>query len=197
MLWTRVTARGRDWTDVSWSVARIRDDAHRRARQGRTGAARDFTVKVDVTGLAPATTYYYRFEAERQPVAGRADAHAAARERCRGCASASCRARTCRSATSTPTRRWRPAPISTPCCTSATTSTSTPNGEFGDGTAFGRVPAPDKEIVTLADYRTRHAQYKADPDSQEVHRQHPFIVVWDDHELANNTWWGGAREPQS
>ena len=35
--------------------------------------------------------------------------------------------------------------------------------------------------------------YKADPDSQEAHRQHPFIVVWDDHELANNTWSGGAR----
>ena len=67
------------------------------------------------------------------------------------------------------------------------------NGDFGDGTAVRPRPAPDKEIVTLADYRQRHAQYKADPDSQEVHRQHPFIVVWDDHELTNNTWWGGAE----
>ena len=48
-------------------------------------------------------------------------------------------------------------------------------------------------MVALADYRQRHAQYKADPDSQEVHRQHPFIVVWDDHELTNNAWFGGAE----
>ena len=51
----------------------------------------------------------------------------------------------------------------------------------------------DHEIVALGDYRQRHAQYKTDPDSQEVHRQHPFIVVWDDHELTNNAWWGGAE----
>ena len=58
---------------------------------------------------------------------------------------------------------------------------------------MGRIPQPNAEIVALADYRARHAQYKADPDSQAVHRQHPFIVVWDDHELANNAWSGGAE----
>ena len=68
-----------------------------------------------------------------------------------------------------------------------------PNKQYGDGTALGRIPAPDKEMIALQDYRERHAQYKADPDSQEVHRQHPFIVTWDDHEFANNTWWGGAE----
>jgi alkaline phosphatase D len=67
------------------------------------------------------------------------------------------------------------------------------NGGFGDGTATGRLPEPAAEIIVLTDYRARHAQYKADPDSQEVHRQHPFIVVWDDHELANNAWSGGAE----
>ena len=48
------------------------------------------------------------------------------------------------------------------------------------------------EIVTLADYRNRYAYYRNDPDLQAVHRQHPFIVVWDDHELANDAWSGGA-----
>jgi alkaline phosphatase D len=66
------------------------------------------------------------------------------------------------------------------------------NGQFGEGAALGRIPAPDRETIALADYRARHAQYKADPDSQAVHRQHPFIVIWDDHELANNAWSGGA-----
>ncbi|HEX6217358.1 MAG TPA: alkaline phosphatase D family protein, partial [Vicinamibacterales bacterium] len=41
--------------------------------------------------------------------------------------------------------------------------------------------------------RERHAQYKADPDSQALHQQYPFIVTWDDHEFANNTWSGGAQ----
>ena len=48
-------------------------------------------------------------------------------------------------------------------------------------------------MVALQDYRERHAQYKSDPDSQEVHRQHPFIVTWDDHEFTNNAWQGGAE----
>ncbi|HJR60920.1 MAG TPA: alkaline phosphatase D family protein, partial [Vicinamibacterales bacterium] len=67
------------------------------------------------------------------------------------------------------------------------------NVRYGDGTRFGRIPAPDREIVSLEDYRTRHAQYKTDPDLQEAHRQHPWITVWDDHEIANNTWRDGAQ----
>src|SRR6202008_683305 len=41
--------------------------------------------------------------------------------------------------------------------------------------------------------RIRHALYKSDPDLQEVHRQHPFICVWDDHELTNNAYRDGAE----
>ncbi|MFI6505533.1 alkaline phosphatase D family protein [Nonomuraea typhae] len=42
------------------------------------------------------------------------------------------------------------------------------------------------ETETLADYRRRHAQYKADPDLQAAHAAAPWLVVWDDHELDNN-----------
>ncbi|WP_370314320.1 alkaline phosphatase [Thalassolituus sp.] len=56
----------------------------------------------------------------------------------------------------------------------------------------GRVHCPAGETVTLDDYRARHACYKADNDLQAVHRQHPFVVIWDDHEVANNAWRGGA-----
>ena len=66
------------------------------------------------------------------------------------------------------------------------------NGGYGDGTALNRIPEPDREIISLADYRMRYAQYRRDPDLQELHRQHPFIVVWDDHEFANNAWRDGA-----
>jgi alkaline phosphatase D len=42
------------------------------------------------------------------------------------------------------------------------------------------------EIVTLADYRLRHAQYRTDPDLQAAHAHAPWIVTWDDHEVENN-----------
>ncbi|MFI7468275.1 alkaline phosphatase D family protein [Nonomuraea sp. NPDC049646] len=42
------------------------------------------------------------------------------------------------------------------------------------------------ETETLAGYRQRHAQYKADPDLQAAHAAAPWLVVWDDHELDNN-----------
>jgi alkaline phosphatase D len=52
---------------------------------------------------------------------------------------------------------------------------------------------PPHEIVTLADYRMRYAQYRRDPDLAAVHRQFPFITVWDDHETADNSWSTGAK----
>ncbi|NIZ91884.1 alkaline phosphatase [Kineosporiaceae bacterium B12] len=42
------------------------------------------------------------------------------------------------------------------------------------------------ETTTLAGYRQRHAQYKADPDLQAAHAVAPWIVTWDDHEVENN-----------
>ena len=49
----------------------------------------------------------------------------------------------------------------------------------------GRNPS-GPETVTLADYRQRHAQYKADADLQAAHAIAPWLVVWDDHEVDNN-----------
>lgn len=192
MLWTRVTSARADWADVRWSVAT--DSAMTRvvARgEGRTGPARDFTVKVDVSGLSPATTYYYRFEAE-------------------GARSAIGRTRTL------PQGRVSRVRLGVVSCSNypfgyfnayAALAARADldaivhlgdyvyeyaNTQYGDGTRYQRIPAPNKEMVALSDYRQRHAQYKADPDSQEIHRQHPFIVIWDDHEFTDNAWSGGA-----
>lgn len=70
------------------------------------------------------------------------------------------------------------------------------NKEYGDGTSIGRIPSPNKEITTLEDYRSRHAQYKTDPDLQRAHAAHPWIVVWDDHESADNSSPDGAGNHQ-
>jgi alkaline phosphatase D len=42
------------------------------------------------------------------------------------------------------------------------------------------------EARTLAEYRTRHAQYKTDSDLQRLHAAAPWLVTWDDHEVDNN-----------
>ena len=65
------------------------------------------------------------------------------------------------------------------------------------GRELGRGHDPAKEIVTLHDYRTRHAQYKSDLDSQKMHAAHPLIAIWDDHEFTNNPWMHGAENHQS
>jgi alkaline phosphatase D len=70
------------------------------------------------------------------------------------------------------------------------------NGTYGDGADIGRIPEPNKETITLSDYRTRLSQYRRDPHLQEAHRLHPWILVWDDHEVANDAYKDGAENHQ-
>jgi alkaline phosphatase D len=45
---------------------------------------------------------------------------------------------------------------------------------------------PEADLLSLDDYRTRHAQYKTDPDLQAAHARFPFLMTWDDHEFVDN-----------
>lgn len=67
-----------------------------------------------------------------------------------------------------------------------------------DAEKLGRTLPSDnnKEIIKLDDYRKRYALYRQDKDLQAAHQRHPFIVIWDDHELANDTWREGAENHQ-
>ncbi|QER40183.1 alkaline phosphatase [Acinetobacter suaedae] len=69
---------------------------------------------------------------------------------------------------------------------------------YENAAELGRTLADDnnQEIIKLDDYRKRYALYRQDPDLQAAHQRHPFIVVWDDHELANDTWKDGAENHQ-
>lgn len=62
-----------------------------------------------------------------------------------------------------------------------------------DAQTLGRVVEPATECLTLADYRKRYAQYRTDPDSKVFHASLPMIAVWDDHEIANDTYKDGAE----
>jgi alkaline phosphatase D len=193
ILWTRVTpSAGAVAQSVAWELARD-ERFTREVTRGelQTGAARDFTVKIDAVGLEPDTIYYYRFQAnkERSPVGRTKTLPANNVSRVRlGVVSCSNLPQGYFNAYACLANRDVDAVLHL-----GDYFYEYPNKQYGDGTALGRIPAPDKEIISLKEYRERHAQYKADPDSQEIHRRHPFIVTWDDHEFANNTWWGGAE----
>lgn len=64
------------------------------------------------------------------------------------------------------------------------------------GAVDGRWPAPDGELLHLADYRLRYASYRADPDLQALHAAKPMLVQWDDHESANDSYEWGAENHQ-
>lgn len=47
--------------------------------------------------------------------------------------------------------------------------------------------------ATLRDYRLHHASYKLDADLRACHAAHPWLLVWDDHEVMND--YAGLTEP--
>jgi alkaline phosphatase D len=192
ILWTRVTAPENAAPEVAWQMSP--DASFKRVvASGRvtTGAARDFTVKIEAASLEPGRTYYYRFDAlgERSPVGRTRTLPPAGVSRVR-LAVASC--------SNYPFgyfnayRRMADRSDLDAVLHLGDYIYEYGNGSYGDGTDLNRIPEPNKEIVSLADYRMRYAQYRRDPDLQELHRQHPMIVVWDDHEFANNSWRDGA-----
>ena len=62
-----------------------------------------------------------------------------------------------------------------------------------DAKRMGREVNPSNEIISLDDYRKRYATYRSDKDLQLLHKSKPMIVVWDDHEITNDTWKLGAQ----
>jgi alkaline phosphatase D len=63
----------------------------------------------------------------------------------------------------------------------------------GSTTALGRVVVPANNIVSLADYRARYAEYRSGVNLQALHAKMPWITIWDDHEFANNAYVNGAE----
>jgi alkaline phosphatase D len=195
VLWTRAAPRIESpsaTVTVRWVVA---DDERLEKVVARgsadTSAARDYTVKVDAGGLRPGRRYYYAFDTagERSPV-GRTRTlpqDDVARVRL---ASVSC-------------SNYPAGYFNVYRCLAARGDLDAvvhlgdyiyefANGVYGDGSGSGRVPMPAGEASTLIEYRQRYATYRSDVDLQAAHAAHPFIAVWDDHEVINDWSRDGA-----
>jgi alkaline phosphatase D len=69
-------------------------------------------------------------------------------------------------------------------------------GKYGNKNS-DRKNLPAHETVTLDDYRTRYSQYHLDAGLRSVRQKHPFITIWDDHEVANDVYSKGAQNHQA
>ncbi|CAN5406375.1 alkaline phosphatase [soil metagenome] len=192
LLWTRVTVPGGVPVDGTWQVASDRG-FKRLVASGTfaTAAARDHSVKVIAEGLKPGQSYFYRFQAlgQTSPIG---------------------RTRTL------PVGKLAELDIVLACCAMYMF------GEFhayraiaarekldlvlfvGDyiyeygerafpGAMDVRSIEPPHDTVTLADYRARYAQWRRDPALQDAHARAAWACMWDDHEIANDDWTGGAQ----
>ena len=192
IIWTRVNPGASEPTEVWWEMA-LDQDFQQRTAQGTvmTDGSRDFTVKVDANGLMWGRNYFYRFAAQ-----GRWSPTGRTRLAPNGNDAGKLRFGVCSCADYSLGYFYGYRHMAERADLDAIVHLGDYYYEYGDDPDDEeqlRSPAPLHETVTLDDYRTRFSQYRRDPDLQELHRQTPFIVVWDDHETANNSWMGGAQ----
>ena len=200
IIWTRVTPTDSSARlEVVWEVAKDADFKHITATgKVLTTAAQDFTVKVDVTGLAAGQVYFYRFKsASKYSITGQTKTLAAQVQLVQF-AVCSC--------SNYPAGYFHVYKEMAKQDVDVVIHLGDYIYEYGMGgyateeaVAMGRTLADDNntEIIRLDDYRKRYALYRLDADLQAAHQRHPFIVIWDDHELANDTWEKGAENHQS
>jgi len=196
ILWTRVTPeKSLSSIAVKWEIA---EDAEfssvYKSDTLSTTFARDYTVKVDVDGLQPGKTYYYRFNAlGKTSITGRTKTTATHSLDSLKLAIVSC-------------SNWEWGyfsaynKIAERKDVDAVIHLGDYIYEYGTGgygdTTIGRINIPKHEIVSLSDYRARHSLYRTDKGLRNVSQQHLMIAIWDDHEVANNSFTTGAQNHQ-
>ncbi|PHR59971.1 MAG: alkaline phosphatase [Robiginitomaculum sp.] len=198
IIWTRITPKMAEFTSpisVKWEFSDF-EDFRKIIKRGRatTSPIKDYTVKIDATGLRSGQTYYFRF------IVGNVTSPIGQTK-------------------TLPSGKLQSARFAIVSCSNypfgffniydyiakqnhfdAVIHLGDYFYEYGHdgyggdvGTKLGREHEPAHECIKLSDYRTRHAQYKGDHATQALHAAHPLICVWDDHETANDSWKAGAQ----
>ncbi len=200
ILWTRITPTTDTTVPIAyvWRISPV-GAGKSLSGKGTTDASRDYTVKVDVAGLRPGQDYTFEFTANGvTSPKGLTKTLASGATKDVVLAVATC--------------SLHPAgyfnaygAIAALERVDAVLHLGDYIYEYGGPGSYGmdsavaaeRAHQPAHELLTLADYRTRHAQYKSDPQLQAAHARAPWIVVWDDHETANDSYKDGAENHQS
>ncbi|MEA3405727.1 MAG: alkaline phosphatase D family protein [Pseudomonadota bacterium] len=195
ILWTRVTPSKTEAVSVGWEVATDVEFIEQ-VNSGQTivDDSTDYTLKIDVTGLSQGTVYFYRFiTGETVSPVGQTKTLASSPEQ------AKFAVMTCAN---------YPAGFFHVYQDVANRADEFDvvlhlgdyiyeygiDGypEAGTGEDIGRIHYPLHECLSLTDYRQRYAQYHSDLSLQALHSKLPFICVWDDHEIADDSYTDGA-----
>jgi alkaline phosphatase D len=189
IIWTHITTSNNSET-VFWQVAT--DNAFSQiiaSGDTTTDASKDFTVKVDITGLQANTTYFYRFFNTQNNY------------------SATGRTKTA------PTGDINELKFAIGSCSSIYSAYFNAYRkiaqrddlnlvihlgdylyDFVDEDEEIRVPVPyPTEPTNLTDWRSLHKYYALDPDFRLARQQHPFAIIWDNHDFTFSTGISGQQ----
>ncbi|MBO2618995.1 alkaline phosphatase D family protein [Shewanella algae] len=195
IIWTRVTPQTAGDVRVSWQVSR--DGAFSdlvTTGEMVTNAERDYTVKVDAIGLESGSRYFYRFmTGDKTSTVGMTKTLPEGAVDSVKLAVMSC--------ANFPAGYFNVYELAAQRDDlDAMLHLGDYIYEYGRGgyasehaADLGREVLPAGELLSLSDYRTRYGQYRGDASLQKLHAKLPFITVWDDHEVANDTWKDGAE----
>ena len=207
VLWTRVTPQAAALDpvasatfNVSWTVWKSSDNTHVRTGFVVTSEDSDWTVKTIVGGLEPGVKYAYAFTAGdgRWSPVGRFKLFPPHSERLESLRYAifSCS-----------NWGWGYFNVYRAVADAAKLDLWLHVGDwmYQDGQDADGYPTAEQAVrwdgmqpthatVSLDDYRKRHALTRADPDTQALSALAPLIAVWDDHEITNDPWVGGAQD---
>lgn len=197
IIWTRVTPEQMEQqvVEVDWIMATDPELTNEVATGTvMTGPDLDYTVKVDVEGLSSGTTYYYGFSAlgktsltgktKTTPVAGNIQHFKFGVVSC---------------------SNYQAGYFNAYARLAERTDLDAilhlgdyiyeyADQVYGSGAVWQDRPVePSGEIISLMDYRSRYSTYRLDTNLVRLHQQYPFIVIWDDHEAANDSYSTGAE----
>ncbi len=183
LLWTRAPAGG----TLRWLVATDPSLTEVVATgEVAPDPARDHTAVVDVGGLLPGTTYFYRFDLgpERSPVGRTRTLPDCPTDRLRlGLV-------TCARYSVAPLGAYR-------AMAEREVDLVVHLGDYiyeDDGSSGLRDHEPPRPCRSLTDYRTRIGQLRTDADAQALHLRHPMVAILDDHDVADNCWTTGSKK---
>lgn len=219
ILWTRVTPNFNGKVEVQWEIS-TNESMTNIVNSGKTSTSTsmDYTLKVDADKLEPATIYYYRFKAlDTYSPIGRTKTLPVGNVEIVKMVVFSCAnypAGYFHAYADAAKQKDIDVAIHLGDYIyeyGRYLEDNTLDGEFTKDDKGNKKPAyasynakkidrevnPSHEITMIQDYRIRYAQYRTDKDLQALHAAMPMIAIWDDHEIANDSFKDGAENHQT